>query len=79
MATYETRITIHDPGRLELQNLPFRAGQQVKVIVMTEEDDRDDRVRRWRELFKQTQSLPQAQTLTENEIAAEIHAYREGR
>jgi hypothetical protein len=78
MATYETRLTLQDPERLELRNLPFRPGQRVKVIVL-EDDDIEQRVRRWRELFQRTQALPQARTLTEEEIAAEIDAYREGR
>jgi hypothetical protein len=30
-------------------------------------------------LFKETQALPQAKTITEEEIAAEIAAYRAGK
>lgn len=78
MAAYETRLTIEDPDRLELRNLPFKPGQQVKIIVLAE-DDIEQRVRRWRELFRRTQALPQAQSLTEADISDEIKAYREGR
>ena len=79
MSAYETHITLQDSGRLELHNLPFPAGQRVKIMVTTEDDDRMERVRRWRELFQQTQALPQARTLTEDDIAAEIRAYRNHR
>lgn len=37
MSAYETHITLQDSGRLELHNLPFPAGQRVKVMVTTEE------------------------------------------
>ncbi len=78
MAAYETRLTIEDPDRLELRNLPFKPGQHVKVIVL-EEDEIEQRMHRWRELFRRTQALPEAQSLTEADIAGEIKAYREGR
>lgn len=78
MAAYETRLTIEDPDRLELRNLPFKPGQQVRIIVL-EEDDIEQRVRRWRELFRRTRALPRTQSLTEADIADEIKAYREGR
>lgn len=79
MIAYETHITITDPSKITLVDLPFRIGQQVKVIIEIEDKDRAERVRRWQALFKQTQSLPQAQAITEEEIAAEIAAYRAGK
>ena len=79
MVAYEAHITITDPNKITLVDLPFRIGQQVKVVIEIEDKDRAERIRRWQELFKQTQALPQAQAITEEEIAAEIAAYRAGK
>jgi hypothetical protein len=79
MAAYETNRMIHNPARLVLTKLPFRPGQQVKIVIVPEpEENRAELVRRWQALFAKTQSLPQAQTITDEDIAAEIAAYRAG-
>ena len=77
MQAYRTKIKIKDPGELVLSNLPFRSGQVVEVLVLAEEE-RENAVKELKALFKETQSLPQARTITEEEIRAEIEAYRSG-
>jgi hypothetical protein len=79
MAAYETNRIIHNPARLVLTKLPFHPGQKVKIVIVPEpEEDRAELVRRWQALFAKIQSLPQAPTITDEEIAAEIAAYRAG-
>lgn len=48
---------------------------------MTAQDnaESDERVRDLQALLRETQALPQAQAISEDEIAAEIEAYRAGR
>jgi hypothetical protein len=58
-----------------LTNLPFRAGQRIKVLILRE-DSSDNAARDFELLLKETQSLPQAQAISEADIAAEIAAYR---
>jgi hypothetical protein len=62
-----------------LSDLPFQPGQRVEVVVIAEDEPPANRVRELRELFQTTQALPQAQAITEDDIAAEIAAYRAGR
>jgi len=38
METYKTYITIENPERVVLSNLPFQAGQRVEIIVLPEYD-----------------------------------------
>lgn len=78
MADYRRRVTIEDPGRLVLSDLPFRPGQQVEVVVRSE-DDRLERCRELAALLEQTQSLPQVQALSEDEILRELDIYRDTR
>ena len=61
-----------------LSDLPFRSGQIVEILVLAEED-RENAVKELKALFKETQSLPQAKTLTDEDIRAEIEAYRSGK
>lgn len=80
MTVYEINRTIRNPSRLVLTGLPFRAGQEVKIVIVSQsEEERAKLARRWKALFAKTQALPQAKTITEEEIATEIAAYRAGK
>ncbi len=79
MIAYKQYITIKDPKHVVLSDLPFRAGQRVEVVLLAEGEQPADRLNELQTLFKTTQAVPQAQTLTEGEIVAEIAAYRAGR
>ena len=56
-----------------------RRHQQVEVVVLAEEGRSINLVRELREVLQTTQGLPQAQAISEDEIAAEIATYRSGR
>ena len=79
MLAYRKKIRIDDPKRTILTDLPFRAGALVEVLVIEDEEEHRARIEEFKQLLKDTQALPQAQTITEAEIAAEISAQREGR
>lgn len=51
-------------------------GAKVRVIVLTSRQT--EQIQALKALFKETQSLPQAQTISDADIAAEIAAYRAG-
>jgi hypothetical protein len=78
MKAYRIYLTIKDPKQIILSNLPFRPGQQVEIVVLATDEDNVTRVRQLKDLFKATQSLAQAQTLTEDEVMREVEAYRSG-
>ncbi|MDO8752511.1 MAG: hypothetical protein Q7J80_01345 [Anaerolineales bacterium] len=77
--TYRTKTLVSKGGKLSIKGLPFQAGETVEVIVRGGAQDRQVLVNELKALFKEIQSLPQAQTITEEEIAAEIAAYRASR
>ena len=78
MARYQKYVTIADPNHVVLSGLPFAAGQRVKVVLTTEDNQQTVDIEALRTLFKKTQALPQAQAVSVDEIAAEIAAYRSG-
>ena len=78
MEAYRTKIKIKDPKQVILSNLPFRSGQVVEIVVLAQDEDRAAAVAEFKALFKETQALPQVQALTDEDILAEIEAYRRG-
>jgi hypothetical protein len=76
MTIYRKQITIEDPNHVVLSGLPFQAGQRVEIVLTTTESASPPQLTALRSLFKTTQALPQAQAITEAEIAAEIATYR---
>ncbi|HBB33238.1 MAG TPA: hypothetical protein DC064_15925 [Cyanobacteria bacterium UBA9273] len=78
MNAYKKYITIEDPKRVVLSDLPFQPGQRVEVIILAEDSERAALRQRLQALFKETQALHADNPMTEEEIAAEIEAYRRG-
>jgi hypothetical protein len=78
MNAYKKYITIEDPNRVILSDLPFKPGQRVEVIILSEDNERSAISEELRDLFDRTQALPGVKDITEDEIAAEIEAYRRG-
>ena len=48
------------------------------MIILAEENPRAEMSQKLRELFDRTQALPGVEDITEEEITAEIEAYRRG-
>ncbi|MEH2308197.1 hypothetical protein [Nostoc sp.] len=78
MTAYKTYITIADPKQLVLSDLLFKAGQRVKVIILTDDNQRVTLAEKLKKLFKEMQAIHADNPLTDEEIAAEIEAYRRG-
>ena len=80
ITAYRKKVTVRPDGRIEIFEPVLKPGTQAEVIVLVETQPEDEaalaRVREWEALFKETQALPQSQTITEEEVSAEIAAYR---
>ncbi len=87
MQAIEMEVDINDNGEVINARLPASCkhwfGNHAKLMVILPDEGksekmRQDKMTRWRTLLKETQALPQAHTITEAEIQAEIEAYRNG-
>ena len=76
MNTYRRRLVVQDPKQIVLSDVPFQTGQEVEITLRSVAQPKVERKNELRALLKKTQSLPQIQTLTEEDILAEIEAYR---
>ncbi len=74
-------VQVQPGGLIEVRTPELQPGDMIEVIVLVENastEDRAELARRLETLFKETQAVPGAQTITEEQIAAEIAAYRAG-
>jgi hypothetical protein len=78
MNAYKTYITIENPKQVVLSDLPFQIGQRVEIIVLAEDNPQDTISNKLRNLFDKTQAIPGVEEVTDEDIAAEIEAYRRG-
>ena len=65
MQTYRTHLVIKNPQRVTLSNLSLQPGQHVDVLFLADEGNRSAVVQELVSMFKETQSLPHIQILTE--------------
>ena len=79
MLAYRKKIVIQNPKQVVLTDLPFEPGQEVEIFVLQDDSNRARRVEELKTLFEETQALTQLQSITEEEIAGEVAACREGR
>jgi hypothetical protein len=79
MNAYRTVLTVTEPHQVVVNDLPFREGEQVEVIVLPADKNNSTLVASWEQLLKDTQSLSHIQQLTDEEIEAELAAHRSGR
>jgi hypothetical protein len=79
MDTFRITTTVSKDGKLSIKGLPLRPGAKVEVTVRPARGKRRASAGEIEALFKEIRSLPQAKSITEKEIAAEIAAYRASR
>jgi hypothetical protein len=78
MKAYRTTLTVEDSKQVVLRDLPFDSGQRVEILVVPEKANGRDAAKELRSLLKDTQALPQVRALSDDDIAAEVAAYRAG-
>ncbi|MDQ2996386.1 MAG: hypothetical protein M3R61_04935 [Chloroflexota bacterium] len=76
MKAYRTYFTVTDTKQVVLSDVPFPPGQVVEVLVLAQDADRALALHQVNGLLQRTQALPHVQALTDDEIAAEVAAYR---
>ena len=73
------KTTVEPNGWLKVQAMPELENQEVDVIIVPRRPAAYERVAAWQGLYEDTQSLPDFEEITEEEIQKEIDDYRAGR
>ena len=77
MTAYKKYVTIKDRRDRPYRSAIPKKGQVVEVVVIAQDNaESEERVRGLQALLQETQALSQANEISEDEIAAEIGAYR---
>ena len=77
MKSYQKLVTVEKTSNLFLSDLPFEKGEQVEVIIISKNKNKDKSIVELKQLFKETQDLHQDNPLSEEEIQSEIDAVRQ--
>jgi flagellar biosynthesis/type III secretory pathway chaperone len=77
MTSYKTYLTVDESNQIIVSNLPFKPGQKVEVRIEVVDENKQPLVKELQNLFKEIQALPSSKNITEEEIVAEIEAYRQ--
>lgn len=78
MTAYETTATIETGGALRLSDVPFEPGTQVEVFIAPKRASAAEFVARWQQVCQAMRGELAGQEITDEEIQAEIDAYRAG-
>jgi hypothetical protein len=79
MDAYETSTTVEPQGDIRLVGVPFAPGTEVEVTVSPKRKSSEGFAAAWQRVCHELRRLPQAGTITDDEIQAEIDDYRAGR
>ena len=79
MNTVTKKTRVEPDGWLKVQAPPELENQEVDVIIVPRRPAASERVAAWQGLSEDTQSLPDWEEITEEEIQKEIDDYRAGR
>jgi hypothetical protein len=79
MQAYKTYARVQASGELAIGQLPFAPGSLVEVLIVGAERNAVEREQEWGRLMQTVQALPQALSISEADIAAEIDAARASR
>lgn len=78
MNTVTKKTKVERNGWLRIQAPPELENQEVDVIIVPKRPSSSVREAAWRRLCNETQSLPSAQDITEEDIQKEIDEHRAG-
>lgn len=74
MKAFKKIVTMPENGELKLSDLPFKEGQKIEVLIFSE--DKKNTINELKQLFKETQTQPSIQSISEEDIQKEIDLYR---
>jgi len=76
MKTFETTTIVEPSGEVRIAGVPFMAGTEVEVFVSSKRISGDDFRQQWHEVCQRMRRSPSVQSLSDEDIQAEITGYR---
>ncbi len=79
MLAYKTYTEVGSGNEIKLSGLPFKKGDIVEILIMSENNNEVDQYERWKSLFKLTQNRIDSSNISDKDIENEIKLFREGK
>jgi len=79
MLAYKTYTEVGSGNEIKLSGLPFKKGDIVEILIMSENNNEIDQYERWKSLFKLTQNRIDSSNISDKDIENEIKLFREGK
>ena len=79
MKSYETSTTVEPQGDVRVVGVPFAPGTEVEVTISPKRKTAAQFAEAWQRVTSELRRLPQASSITDDEIQKEIDDYRAGR
>ena len=76
MQTFRAVVKVGQDGRIEVSGAPFPPGEEVEVVVSDNRLTREQRLALWDEAVRKLRATPGVEQITDEDIEAEIEAYR---
>ena len=79
MKAYEISTTVEPQGDVRVIGVPFAPGTEVEVTISPKRKTAAEFSEVWQRVTDELRRMPQARTITDDEIEQEIDDYRAGR
>ena len=76
MKAYRTYLTVTDANTVIIPDVPFAIGERVEVLMLVREKEQARSIEQLGKLLSTTQAIAHVKSLSDEDIAAEIEAYR---
>ncbi len=76
MLAYKSYATVESSGELTVQNIPFKAGEPVEIVIMSMRRSSSEKVAEWISLMRDVQELKCSGNISDEDINNEINAHR---
>ena len=78
MSTYETSAIVEDQREVRVPDVPFEPGTEVEVTISPKRRPVEEFTAAWQRLCAELRAVPGMDTISEEEIRAEVDRYRAG-
>ncbi len=79
MNAFKIYTTVNSSNQIVIENPPFKKGEVLEVIIMSDNSDKSSTIQELKSLFKLTQKMTADRDITDNDIETEVNEYRSKR
>jgi len=79
MNAFKIYTTVNNSNQIVIENSPFKKGEVLEVIIVSENSDKSSKIKELKSLFQLTQEIIADKNITDDDIENEISNFRSKR